>query len=215
MSNVIDITTRQTQRQLEQHHAEQERTASRYRKACVPRRYATCTVDGYQLSGNPQQRATWQIVKAMADDPLLNGQTPRGGNLLLAGHTGTGKTHLAAATLNAWLAAGGGGHFTSHSGMLRSIRACYDNEQISEAQAIRGYILAPLLVIDELGRTASSEWDRRILFDILDQRYADMMSTIITSNLDHDQLAKLLGAPMLRRINATGGVLRCTWPAYE
>ena len=62
----------------------------------------------------------------------------------------------------------------------------------------------PLLVIDEVGRSTTSEkWERDVLFRIIAGRMSNGLSTIITSNFSMEQIQNL-GTAFTSRVNSTG-----------
>ena len=46
----------------------------------------------------------------------------------------------------------------------------------------------PLLVLDDLGAEKDTDWTRERLFSLIDYRYAELMPTVITTNVDPRQL---------------------------
>src|SRR3546814_9781686 len=47
---------------------------------------------------------------------------------------------------------------------------------------------APLLVLDEIGVRAGTDFDQSLLFDLIDTRYRHQRATIVASNLTTDTL---------------------------
>lgn len=48
-----------------------------------------------------------------------------------------------------------------------------------------------VLVIDDFGIQSDSEWEQRMLYDLVDARYESELPTIITSNIDLDAVRNL------------------------
>lgn len=104
---------------------------------------------------------------------------------LLIGTYGTGKTHLAIATLNAM----GRGHFEKVPDLLDSIRKrAFDEEAGMEAALKRWRTMTSLLVLDDLGTEKQTEWVDETLYRILDARYESRLPTILTSNTSWERL---------------------------
>lgn len=101
-------------------------------------------------------------------------------SLYLWGPTGSGKSHLAAAILNAQAGQGVAGCYRSLPAMLRLLRQGFeDGTSDSRLEAL---IAVPLLVLDDLGTEKSSEWGDQVFFDLLNTRIAARRATILTSN---------------------------------
>lgn len=147
-----------------------------------------------------------------------------GTGLLLIGGVGSGKTHLAAAIVNAVIdyvpisdydAAGCGDGFrcglTPSSGtrfigtveLMEQLRETYNSSESGSAQEIiRRYQEARLLVLDDLGAEKPSDWARERLFEIIDRRYNDCTPVVITTNADVQELYQKLGARICDRIRS-------------
>lgn len=115
------------------------------------------------------------------------------GWLVLHGGYGCGKTHLAAAIVNARMAAGDAALFVVVPDLLDSLRAAYgpgaEEGYDARFEAVRN---APLLVLDDLGTQAPTPWAAEKLFQILNHRYNLHLPTVITTNHDPEALDERL-----------------------
>jgi len=115
-------------------------------------------------------------------------QAPEGW-LVLHGGFGSGKTHLAAAIVNARLAAGDPALFVVVPDLLDNLRAAYapgaEEGYDARFEAVRN---APLLVLDDLGTQAPTAWAGEKLFQLLNHRYNLRLPTVITTNHDPEAL---------------------------
>jgi DNA replication protein DnaC len=66
---------------------------------------------------------------------------------------------------------------------------------------------------DEIGKRGESVWEGNLLFELLNNRYADRTDTIVIANLNPQDLAESLGPSITSRLNETGGVIHCDWPS--
>jgi len=142
-------------------------------------------------------------------------------NTVLTGLPGRGKSHLALAMLKAV-----NKHskvpmaclFVSVNKLMRLIRSSFDypDSKYTEASMIGLCANADLLVLDDLGSEASfrkqtseaSEFVQRVLFGILNER----SRTIITTNLQSNQLADIYNPKLLSRMykGVNGHIIKFT-----
>jgi len=112
----------------------------------------------------------------------------QGKNLLLAGMSGTGKSHIAKAlALNA-CAANRRVLYTTSAEMLTRLNASLADGTLTRS-AIKPYLRAELLVIDEVGLEQVERKEARrsgLMQKVLLPRYDEQRSTIVTSNIPWD-----------------------------
>lgn len=129
--------------------------------------------------------------------------------------TGTGKSHCAATVLNSYLiyqlreiAKNRGdifpeeplGYFIDYAYLINMLRDRYKDGYTPDA--INHSLVAPLLVLDDVGSGKMSDYAREQTNILINNRYSKNLSTIITSNLSLDELAsdELLGRRVVSRI---------------
>ena len=132
-----------------------------------------------------------------------NAESKRG--LFIHGPVGTGKTHIAAALLRTRSGMG-----NTVPRLLLSLRKSFEDQETSEAQIIDRYSRYSFLVLDDMGAEKSSEYSIQSLYLIIDQRYRDMLPTIITSNLSLTELANKLDDRIASRIAGMCDVVKLT-----
>jgi len=98
--------------------------------------------------------------------------------LYLCGPVATGKTHLAIATLKEHLAQGYSGFYIRTVDFLQRLRPP-SNDSILLDRARE----TSLLVFDDLGMQSDTQWTFEKITDVIDYRNANLLPTIITSNL--------------------------------
>ena len=132
-------------------------------------------------------------------------------DLLLIGSVGVGKTGLALALLLDALREGRGGRYVVAPTLLARLRATYRADGADDELAVlEALCSAPLLVIDDLGKVALSDWGQEKLFTLANERHLRGVRTIWTSNLDVDGLAAYLWPATWDRIRAVADVIRLT-----
>lgn len=110
--------------------------------------------------------------------------------LLLFGPVGVGKTFFAFAILRALLEAGHDAVAVNAANFYRELRSAFNSDNESEEQIFGKYVTVPWLVFDDAGAGALTDFERRYLLDLLDQRAS--RRTIITSNLTIEEFGKRL-----------------------
>lgn len=112
---------------------------------------------------------------------------PRGW-LLLMGSYGCGKTHLAAAVANTCVEFGMTTIFLTVPDLLDWLRYSYDAVDTTFEQRFEEIRNVALLVLDDLGAHNATQWAAEKLFQIIDYRYTRKLPTVITTNLDLEDL---------------------------
>lgn len=113
--------------------------------------------------------------------------SPRGW-LLLMGSYGCGKTHLAAAVANTCVEFGMQTIFLTVPDLLDWLRYSYDATDDTFERRFEELKNISLLVLDDLGAHNSTSWAAEKLFQIMDYRYIRKLPTVITSNLELEDL---------------------------
>jgi DNA replication protein DnaC len=153
-------------------------------RANIPRRYEHCRLENYDTdlpySHRSQGVALLTARKFIEGYPLETG----GRGLLLTGSIGVGKTHLAVGILQALVAERGAtGLFYDYRDLLKQVQNSY-NAQVreTELEVLKPVFEAEVLVLDELGASKPTDWVWDTVAHILNTRYNDRRTTIITTN---------------------------------
>jgi DNA replication protein DnaC len=111
---------------------------------------------------------------------------PDGRWLVMLGERGNGKSHLCAAVANHLIAAGTAALFITMPDLLAALRQAMDLQANTEQESYTGrmqtFKTAPVLILDDLGAEGKSDWSDSVLFEILDYRYRNRLSTMIVTN---------------------------------
>jgi len=126
-------------------------------------------------------------------------------NAILAGTTGIGKGHIAAAVAVARLDAGWPVAWVECSTLFRAVHRSYSEN--GPDSIYHRYIAANLLVLDEIALRALPADGEEILFTILDGRHKAGTQTILLSNETLPTVREWLGGRIRDRLNS-GKVLR-------
>jgi len=161
--------------------------------ARIPKRYEHCELSNFttDFPGADNSVALAQIAASR----FVQEFDPREGKgLLLVGGIGTGKTHLAVGILKELIATRGTAClFCDYRELLKNIQNSYnDSVQATELQVLRPVFEAEVLVLDELGAVKPSEWVWDTVSLILNTRYNDNRTTIITTNFADEPAASAI-----------------------
>ena len=117
--------------------------------------------------------------------------------LLLIGSIGVGKTHLAVGIIKELvLSKGIACLFYDYRELLKQIQNSYnDSVKATELDVLRPVFETEVLVLDELGAVKPTEWVWDTVSLILNTRYNDNRTTIITTNLPISMNASAVAVP--------------------
>jgi len=156
----------------------------RLQKARIPQRYTHCSLESFDTGfrgADPSLAIALITARRFADGyPLETG----GRGLLLTGSIGCGKTHLAVGLLRELIEQRGAtGIFCDYRNLLKQIRDSY-NPQVAttELEILRPVFEAEVLLLDELGAEKPTDWVWDTVAHVLNTRYNDKRTTLITTN---------------------------------
>jgi len=151
--------------------------------AHIPARYEHCDLSNFQCDSQYSDEKSLGHAKWLAGRFVEQYPTDKTG-LLFVGSVGVGKTHLSVGIIKA-LVREKGIHclFCDYRELLKSIQNSYNQSvQVTEMEILRPVFDAEVLVLDELGAVRSTEWVFDTVNYILNSRYNDDKTTIITTN---------------------------------
>ncbi len=156
-------------------------------QARVPPRYKLCSFETYDT--------VYPGASASIDDALFIARkftkgypvATAGKGLLFTGSSGLGKTHLAVSILKTLIAERGAtGYFWEHKELLDKLRSIYSLRTAgAEDKLLKTVITCDVLILDDLGDITPSDWSWDTTSYILNSRYNENRSTIITTNLSN------------------------------
>jgi DNA replication protein DnaC len=164
--------------------------------AVIPRRYREVSFDRApvtEIEPQPVVKATQRFV----DD--IDENLDRGRGLWFVGPTGTGKTTLAMLVSRSALKAGRSVAIYSLPRLLNEIRDTHRAER-SHVDLLDRLTEVDLLHVDDVGAERTTDWVLEELYSIVNSRYEDQRSMVITTNLDHDQLCAQISDRTVSRL---------------
>ena len=170
----------------------QARSEALLKAARIPKRYEHYELSNFDYEGPHRTLfpARMAACKFVEEYPVDNT------GLLLIGTIGVGKTHLAVGIIKELvLSKGIACLFYDYRELLKEIQNSY-NESVkaTELDVLRPVFETEVLVLDELGAVKPTEWVWDTVSLILNTRYNDNRTTIITTNFD-DKRAGAIGGP--------------------
>jgi DNA replication protein DnaC len=170
------------------------RSARLLEQAEVPSQYAHCTLDNFDVSfpdATESLRNALFFARRFVEKYLAETT-----GMLIWGGCGTGKTHLAIAILRALvLQKGARCLFRGYSALLRQIQATFSRQVVADEETgvvlteyslVQDVIQAEVLVLDDLGGEISGLWALNMVYHIINERYNQRRTTIITTNFPLD-----------------------------
>jgi len=156
-------------------------------QARIPPRYASCSLGDFDYEPADESLSKAFLMAHHFATGYPN--DTRGKGILFTGRSGLGKTHLAISVLKFVIEHRGAiGFFWEHKQLLDKIRSFYDAPVAgAEAKLLRSVIECDLLVLDDLGDITPSDWTWDTTSYILNSRYNENRSTIITTNLANEE----------------------------
>lgn len=184
-------------------------------KAKIPERFKSSSFDNYLIENQGQEKVFGQVKNYLN---LLENTKKLGSSLFLCGSYGTGKTHLAIASLIHLIKSQiMTGIYTTTMRMLRDIRSSYNRDNLlSEEQIINKYIQCGLLVLDEIGIQYGSDAEKLLIYEVINGRYENFKPSIIISNLPYSELKDYLGERSIDRLKDKNGDMAIfQWESYR
>lgn len=151
--------------------------------ANIPDRYQHCELSEFFTELGGKLQPSLANAKLAAGRFVEEYPVERDG-LLLIGPIGVGKTHLAVGIVKELMAQKGARClFYDYRELLKEIQNSYNaSVQTTEMEVLRPVFEAEVLVLDELGAVKPTEWVWDTVSHILNTRYNDKRTTIITTN---------------------------------
>jgi DNA replication protein DnaC len=153
--------------------------------AVIPRRYSDVAFDRPPVT-DIEPHAVVAATRRFAD--TIDEKLDAGRGLWFMGPVGTGKTTLAMLVSKAALRAGRSVAIYSLPRLLNEIRDTHRAER-SHVELLDRLTVVDLLHIDDVGAERTTDWVLEELYSIVNGRYEDQRSIVITTNIkDRDEL---------------------------
>ncbi len=189
----------------------------------IPERYQVLRFKDFNTNGEKKKEAILQECK-----DFINGKYRVG--LIMVGKNGTGKTLLCSMIIHELIRKdphdnyGYDSHkriYTEAIKMIRTIKETWrkqtgeQSNQPSEQEAINYYVEPDILVIDEIGVQYGSATEAQFITEIINDRYNQTKSTILSGNVTVKEIRKLVGDRIIDRFHEDGKTLVFDWGSYR
>lgn len=133
-----------------------------------------------------------------------------GGNLLLTGATGTGKTFLSACIAREVTERGFSVVYDTAASIFRVMENEYFHRgEEDQSEAVERFLRCDLLIMDDLGTELTTAFVQSALYRIVNTRLTAGKSTVISTNLSPDELSERYTAQIFSRIEGEYEILPC------
>lgn len=181
--NRLDFLWRLVQAQLR--GLRERRIARRLKEARFP---AAKSLDAFDWAFNP--KIDRELIEQLATLDFVR----QGRNVLCAGMSGTGKSHICIALGHLACAAGLRVRYTTSAAMLDNLYASLATHTLRAA--LRPYVYVHLLIIDEVGidrPERDTNRDASLFYKVVQARYEGVKSTVLTTNIEWEDWVQYLG----------------------
>ncbi len=174
--------------------------------SAIPPRYRGVSFDRPPVSDmarSSETRGAAEKVHEFVEN--LDSKLEQGLGLWFSGDTGTGKTTLAMLVSKEALAQGRSVAIYSLPKLLARIRRTYDEEpgEDSYSAFFQRLTSVDLLHIDDFGAEKRSDWVLEQLYSLVNERYEEERSIMVTTNLAVDKLEEQIGPRTVSRLTET------------
>lgn len=165
----------------------------------VPLRYRDATFDNY-ICSTERQKSIVAYLK-------------QGKSAIIYGSNGTGKTHLAYAYCYHQYKKGFFPRCILAFDFFNEIRRSFNDGKSEEV--VHKYSMYDFLVIDEIDKTHGSQMEFTYLYSLINNRYNDMLPTVLITNAKPDEFATIVGTSVIDRIGSDGKIIELSGENYR
>ena len=192
---------------------EQLKWKAKINGAAIPERFKDRTLDNYKAKTTGQKKAL-AFSKEYAEN--FDQVMKAGRSAIFVGKPGTGKTHLAIGIALEIIKQQRSPVFVTVQRLIRRVKDSWHTKNETESEVVDVFASPDLLILDEVGVQFGSEFEKQMLFDVLNERYEKLKPSILLSNIPREQLSDYLGERVTDRLRENGGkMIGFDWDSYR
>ena len=157
-------------------------------------RFDNFSLDFYADENKTAMKKIFEYVKNYAENI-----SPKSESLLFFGDTGLGKTHLSLAVATAALERGMGVVYSPVQNIIQKLEKEHFSYN-SDTPILDDVLECDLLILDDLGTEFSTSYSQSLIYNIINTRILTGMPTIISTNLQLEELAEKYNNRVASRI---------------
>lgn len=219
---------------------EQKRLMKRFKSAMIPEEFQDATLEGYKVT-NPAQEILFKATKKYLEefDQIKNSSSNSLGFIAVFGEQrlkeikdmnlrsqmkrkhnnfGLGKTHLQVALAKELIKRGETVLIISDVAIMDELMAAKQlKDKADFYDKVNKLINVPVLVWDDIGKSAPTEAKKSMYFHIINERYKAKRSIIYSSNEDPQTLEDRIGDAAVSRLfgMSLGRIYKVEGPDYR
>lgn len=163
-------------------------------------RFDNFSLDFYADENKTAMKKIFEYVKNYAENI-----SPKSESLLFFGDTGLGKTHLSLAVATAALERGMGVVYSPVQNIIQKLEKEHFSYN-SDTPILDDVLECDLLILDDLGTEFSNSYSQSLIYNIINTRILTGMPTIISTNLQLEELAEKYNNRVASRIIGCYGI---------
>ena len=204
----------EAEKKIEQERKRRElRWRAKLGGASIPERFRDRTLESYKAE-TPGQEKALAFAKEYAEN--FDQVMETGRCAIFVGKPGTGKTHLAIGIALHIMKQDRSPVFVTVQRLIRRVKDSWNTQGETESQVVDAYASPDLLILDEVGVQFGSDFEKQILFDVLNERYEKRRPAILLSNIPGNELGGYLGERVTDRLREDGGkMIGFDWDSYR
>lgn len=164
-----------------------------------PRRFADKTFGNYRVTTPAQKSAVRHLMS--------------GRSAIIYGSNGTGKTHLAYASVRHQIEQGKKAQYVLAYDFFSEVRQSFADD--STHAVMHRYAGVDYLVIDEVDKSFGSKTEFVYLYTLVNRRYNDMLPTVLITNAGEEDLVSVMGASTISRVAGDGAIIELVGEDYR
>lgn len=183
-------------------------------EAGIPERFQDRSLENYHAKNDGQKRALLFATEfAESFDQVLK----TGRSAIFCGKPGTGKTHLAVGVGLYAMACHKLVMFTTVQRMVWRVKDSFRHGSTESEKGVVDLMVQPdLLILDEVGVQYGTEFEKNLMFGILNERYEKRRPTLLLSNLPVAEVKAFLGERVYDRLREDGGkAIAFDWESHR